>query len=292
MKQAFYRLSVIFPFILFLGLTACNEPSSMSNNYQPVQQHSPPVNSDYYFNVFGDPQNGKAVYSHLVAVALTGANPAFTVIVGDMISSPTEVEQWPAFKAVSTPLMAKGDFWVVIGNHDIEDRNSLETLRTYYPDVPESGYYARQNNGIYNIFLNSQEFDTDKITETQLDWLEQQLMHEGASRGRIPIVYSHRPPFPQNRHKDEPFQDNEAIHELLLHYNVRLMISGHEHNYSRYERDGVTYLITGGAGAALYTEAGDNTFYHFTRIFVGDGFLTVRIIGVFGKKYDEFKIIL
>lgn len=284
------RLYTVLWILAVSTLFSCDDPSLMSNNYLPFQLQSPPANVDYHFDVYGDSRDGNAVYSHLISLAIAGGEPAFTVHGGDMIPSPTRWEQWPIFKAVSGPLIAAGDFWVVVGNHDVNDRASLDQLRLAFPDVPATGYYSKQNGSIYNIFLNSEEYDSSGISTDQLNWLEDQLIQATASGTYIPIVYSHKPPFPQNSHKNSPFEDNEAIHSLLMNYNVPLMVSGHEHSYSKYEKDGVIYVISGGAGSPLHKNAGDAAFHHFVRVFVTDDRLIVRIIGLFGETYDQFDI--
>jgi hypothetical protein len=38
---------------------------------------------------------------------------------------------------------------------------------------------------------------------------------------------------------------------LLERYGVRLVLSGHDHNYQRFARNGVTYVVHGG-GAGVY----------------------------------------
>jgi predicted phosphodiesterase len=292
MKTKLLTSIILLGILMILILPSCDNPDLMSGNTLPFRMQSPPTDVDYHFNVFGDSRDGNAIYSHLISLAIAGGEPAFSVHVGDMIPFPTRWEQWPIFKAVSGPLIKAGDFWVVAGNHDVNDKASLEQLRITFPEVSASGYYAREHGDILNIFLNSEEYDSSGISVDQLNWLEDQLIQAAASGNHIPIVYSHRPPFPQNAHKNSPFEDNEAIHALLLNYNVPLMLSGHEHAYSKFEKDGVVYVITGGAGSPLHKSAGEASFYHFVRVYITNDSLIVRAIGLFGETHDQFEIIL
>ena len=67
-----------------------------------------------------------------------------------------------------------------------------------------------------------------------------------------------------------------------------LVIAGHIHNYERIERDGVTYLVSGGGGAApyevdrtaddLYRPSGRIPNYHYVRLELRDGRLSGEMI--------------
>ena len=71
----------------------------------------------------------------------------------------------------------------------------------------------------------------------------------GFVRWRIPFF--HHPPFCGGPlHGDEqPVQ--EHLLPLFAQAGVKLVLTGHEHNYQRWSHDGVCYVITGGAGGKL-----------------------------------------
>ncbi|MBU1882292.1 hypothetical protein KKA08_09655, partial [bacterium] len=52
---------------------------------------------------------------------------------------------------------------------------------------------------------------------------------------------------------------------LFAEYGVDLVINGHNHSYERLEKEGITYIVTGGGGAPLYdkTDVGDEVSLRF-----------------------------
>ena len=61
------------------------------------------------------------------------------------------------------------------------------------------------------------------------------------------------PPFTSGWHKtDGRFEQIDWV-PLFEGGNVPLVLSGHEHNYERLFLNGVTYIVTGGGSAILYS---------------------------------------
>jgi acid phosphatase type 7 len=276
---------------MLLFAIGCKEQNSLLfSNSLLSSIEKVPDQTLFHFNVFGDSRDGNSIYEHLIIIALAAGKPAFNVHVGDMISSPDNYEQWPSFKTISEPLADAGGFWCLPGNHDVSDESSLSRLRDAYPSVPPEGYYTLGTSYTLNIFLNSEEVDSQSnaMSEIQFNWLEQQLKSEQAGKNRFVIVYIHRPLFPQNHHKSRPFMDNEAIHQLLLTYGVKLIFAGHEHNFSRLEKDGVHYIITGGAGSPLHDDSeGDAGYFHFVQVYYQNQRIIIRVIGISGDTLDQ-----
>lgn len=207
---------------------------------------APPAGTLAQFNVFGDSRDGNPVYARLIDTALSSGTPAFNLHLGDMISEPYHAAEWPVFMSVSGPLVFSGGLLPVIGNHDVDDGASLDRLRSVFPDIPPTGYYARTLGSCFVVFLNSEETDTPRqtLSAAQLAWLEDRLASAEALAGELVIVCIHRPPFPQNHHAGDPLVNAEALHQIMVDHGVRLVLAGHEHSYTRRVRDGVTYVIS------------------------------------------------
>nr|NIV34386.1 hypothetical protein [Anaerolineae bacterium] len=73
---------------------------------------------------------------------------------------------------------------------------------------------------------------------------------------------------------------NEGFMALMAEQQVDYVFAGHIHAYAREERDGVTYIITGGAGAPLYGTDHPQAFHHFLQVAIQDGDVTVDVIEV------------
>ncbi|MBF0290242.1 MAG: metallophosphoesterase [SAR324 cluster bacterium] len=280
--QGIWVLSCIF------FLISCSEQKI--NRVNP-----PPKGSLYHFNVFGDSRSGNAIYSSMISVALTAGTPAFNVHIGDMISTPAEGGEWQVFKALSKPLLEQGGLFPIVGNHDVDDQASLDRLTTVFPKITAKGYYSRVIETCFCVFLNSEALDTDKrsLGEVQMNWLKEQLVSEAAQQSPFIAIFVHRPPFPQNHHKDEPLANYEEFHQLMIRRGVALIFSGHEHSYTHQVKDGVNYVISGTSGSPVFKAAGKNSaFFHFVQVSVLEQKLVLKVFDLFGRKRDEFEILL
>ena len=83
-------------------------------------------------------------------------------------------------------------------------------------------------------------------------------------------------------------------HELFKNSGVKLVLSGHNHNYQRAEKDGVTYIISGLGGESQYPVQ-QKTESHFDDVY-GYLHLTFNKDSIDGKfipnNKDPFKIAL
>ena len=68
----------------------------------------------------------------------------------------------------------------------------------------------------------------------------------GAPRWRIP--FAHHPPYCAGPMWGESRSSIEHLVPLYRRAGVRLVLSGHEHNFQHSEKHGIHYFITGGAG--------------------------------------------
>lgn len=71
---------------------------------------------------------------------------------------------------------------------------------------------------------------------------------DDGSRPRWRIPFSHHPPYCAGPSHPNAEHLIEGLVPLLQRSNVRLMLSGHEHNFQHSHVDGIDYLITGAAG--------------------------------------------
>jgi hypothetical protein len=91
----------------------------------------------------------------------------------------------------------------------------------------------------------------------------------------------------------------QALCPLFEQYGVNIVFNGHNHCYERSVANGVTYIVTGGGGAPLYTEVNESpdSFYfasvhHFVQITLSGGTLHGVAIEPDGTEFDHFTIVL
>jgi 3',5'-cyclic AMP phosphodiesterase CpdA len=123
----------------------------------------------------------------------------------------------------------------VLGNHDIavqRGRYQYETL-----NMPRR-YYRRAVGGVELYLL-----DSNRVDAAQTRWLRRAL---AGSRARWRIAVFHHPPFTCGQHTPHAHVLGRWV-PLFERYRVRLVLSGHDHNYQRFApRRGVRYVVHGG----------------------------------------------
>ena len=87
---------------------------------------------------------------------------------------------------------------------------------------------------------------------------------------------------------------------LFERYGVRLVLNGHDHNYQRFRRKGVTYVVHGGGGAGLYALRGCPRGYPrrvaarvghgFLHLTVGPDGILVQVLDLAGNPIDRFRV--
>jgi hypothetical protein len=170
--------------------------------------------------------------------------------------------------------LARVPFFPAIGNHDIDmdgsdNREQLEDnyhLKQRFLDEPdrtssrEPGLFYRLRYGrdLELVCLDTSQDSTDAGVDRYFQapehqaWLEETFGPRGL---RWLIPFSHHPMYcagPEH-HNDAEMQ---ALRPLFDRAGVRLVLSGHEHNFQLNEMDGRTYVVSG-AGAKLREEPPD-----------------------------------
>jgi 3',5'-cyclic AMP phosphodiesterase CpdA len=129
----------------------------------------------------------------------------------------------------------------VLGNHDVRvdgGRYQFEALR-----MP--GRYYRRAVGSVELYL----LDSNDVDAAQTAWLRRSLAR---SKARWRIAVMHHPAYTCGTYRAHGHVLEHWV-PLFQRYRVRLVLSGHDHNYQRFApRRGVRYVVHGGGGARLY----------------------------------------
>lgn len=177
-------------------------------------------------------------------------------------------------------------FLVAWGNHDVESETRIELMNDVFDDPPR--WVHHEWGSVDIVILDSTQLEDAR----QLDFLERSL----ESTEDPTIVVFHHPRYSCGTHGDTPGMDAwvDAFDD-----DVFLALAGHEHNYQRFQADGVSYVVTGGGGRSLtgladcpadHPErlAGEETF-HFMVLELDDT-LEATAIDADGDVLDEFSI--
>ena len=174
-------------------------------------------------------------------------------------------------------LINRVPFFPTVGNHDAgdteasDDRDQLSDnlyLDLRFRSEVESGrasldpglFYRLQVGGIAEFICVDTSLASDPGIEHYFDdpahseWLRQALLASrgGAPRWRIP--FSHHPPYCAGPEHGSTPGMVERLVPMYAEAGVRLVLSGHEHNFQYSVVDGIHYLISG-AGGKLRAQA-------------------------------------
>lgn len=175
-----------------------------------------------------------------------------------------------------------------LGNHDVQVRRGRYEFGLLRMSGP---YYVRRIGEVELIVL-----DSTAISTAQTAWLRGML---ATRAGFTRIVVLHHPPFTCGGHLGSVAVRRSWM-QLFVRGGVHLVLSGHDHNYQRFERDGVTYVVHGGGGAGLYTlrpcpagyprRVAARVGHGFVHVTADAGSLLVRIVDLTGKTIDRFEV--
>src|SRR3984893_18790290 len=227
--------------------------------------------------------------------AIDDAHPAFISIGGDITYNGNDPADWKIWDAeTSIWRQHKIAVYPALGNHDLHGDPTVALANYFkrFPDLHQSRYYAVRAANTLMLVLDSA---LDETSGPQGQWLTQKLDHIPGDVDFVFLVL-HHPPYTSSSDAKKfggGHSSRSPEHELAKmleerQQNLRARIvvfSGHVHNYERHEHGGVTYFVTGGAGAHAYPieRAPDDPFqskevnYHYLLVEVDQQQLKVTM---------------
>lgn len=198
------------------------------------------------------------------------------------------------------------------GNHEIYRADYVDDpahygylLRKYWPYtfLQESNHcYYSVDYGPVHLAVIDQYTAEYGQNSAQRQWLLQDL---GSTNKPWKIVMFHRPAWSagnlgKRRSSRSEHGDDTVIqdyyHPAFVKHNVKAVIQGHQHYYSRCRVDGVDYLTLGGGGAPLSTPNPDaehlvktTAQYHFGRFDISGNIMKVKVVNIDGQEIDSFQ---
>jgi predicted phosphodiesterase len=248
------------------------------------------------FVVFGDLRQGFGIYGKLVAyMEQINPQPAFAVCLGDIMRVSSTVPEWKKFVNYSKPIADKFPLYIVRGNHEGNDVFSQQLCRDYMGiGANEPFYYTMAYRNCGFIFLDTEiPLEEGSITNMQLSWLKSQLARLSADTIIANIfIMMHRPLYPQGGHKGENLSNADELHNLFVQNpKIKAVLAGHDHLFNYYEKDGVPYITTGGAGAPLHRGYGGD-YYHFCKIsfYETEHRINLSTTGIFNETVEKYDL--
>jgi acid phosphatase type 7 len=226
--------------------------------------------------------------------AIANAHPAFISIGGDIVYRGDDGNDWKVWDTEITAWTKdKIPVYPALGNHDLygDQKVALANYFQRFRDLQNNRYYSVRAANTLLLVLDS---SLDETSGPQGQWLIHELDTLPSDVDFVCFVL-HHPPYTDSSDQaagggHSARSSEQALAKMLVdrqpHTRARfVVIAGHVHNYERYERGGVLYLVTGGGGAHPYLiprQPGDPLFgkavnYHYLLVEVDHGKMKITM---------------
>ncbi len=291
--KGFQRL----PIVVLLACVACSRSHSAAvPQAEPVELQLQ-VTGPFHFVAYGDsrfhdPKDTEAanpVARQTLVKAIAETNPAFVSFGGDIVYNGYDKDDWKVWDTETAVWREKKiPVYPALGNHDLhgDEKVALANYFQRFPDLKNSLYYSVRVANTIVLVLDS---SIDETSGAQGQWLADRLDHLPSDVDFVFIVL-HHPPYTSSSDAKSfggghsARRQEQDLAKMLegrqQNQRARIVVfSGHVHNYERHEHGGVTYFVTGGAGAHAYPieRAKDDPFqskevnYHYLQVEVDRG---------------------
>ncbi len=190
-----------------------------------------------------------------IAATANQERPDFVFHCGDL----TPFGQENQYQAVIEALSAfQVPVYTTSGNHDIREGGGARYVQHF--GSPSYSFDIWQAH--FTVFNTS----AGDVTEDEMEWLEEDLAQSNAS---LKFVFTHIPPFDPRYGYNHTLTNETTAERLMMLFeteDVDTVFAGHIHMYNESFVNGVRYVVSGGAGASLSTDAGDGAIYHYLAV--------------------------
>ena len=279
--------------ILSLSCAACSRSHSQTAPPEtlPVELQLQ-VSTPFHFVAYGDSrfhdpkdtETANPAVRQALVQAIAQTSPAFITFTGDIVYNGDDTKDWSVWDSETAVWREnKIPVYPALGNHDLHGDNKIALANYFerFPDLKNSRYYSVRAANTLMLVLDS---SLDETSGPQGQWLTQKLDSIPADVDFVFLAF-HHPPYTSSsdekkyggghssRKPEQKLASMLEARQQSLRARV-IVFSGHVHNYERHEHGGVTYFVTGGAGAHAYPieRAKDDPFqskevnYHYLMV--------------------------
>lgn len=254
---------------LFLGmlLLATQGSAGAASGDEPprFEVAGPVTGAPLAFVVYGDTRFSRreqvvnAPARRALVSRIARENPAAILIGGDLVYEGTDPEDYATYQSETLEwAKQKIPVFPALGNHEFTGCTRGEAAPCLENWWKAFGALALRPYRWYSVSLGptllALVLDTDsplRPGSEQREWVERQLTHADPRVSFILIVLHYPPvrdPFYPTMRDEKEIERYLSRHAATLRAQV-VVVGSHVHNYERYFRDGVTYLVSGGGGA-------------------------------------------
>ncbi|HEX6881372.1 MAG TPA: metallophosphoesterase [Terriglobales bacterium] len=285
----------IFALLLTLGCAALAQQAPVTLDASVKPPFKFVVYGDIRFMNPANTHDSNPVRRKLLVQQIANEKPKFLLITGDLVANGGDASQWQVFDQETAPYRsAEVKIYPALGNHDL--RGDLPVaLKNYFERFPylrQSRYYSVRAGNTLVLTLDS---SLDAPGGEEMQWFDKQIssVPDGV---QFVVIQLHHPPLTRSKdsfmgggHSPRGQEQDMAqfIESRAAKSKARfIVVAGHVHNYERYERNGVMYVVSGGGGATpymiprqpndAYKDSGAS--YHYCRFDVSDGQISMHMV--------------
>ena len=229
----------------------------------------------FSFGVVGDP-HGSGTFERLCE-QLRNEPLSFIVITGDFSKRCRKsyhdffIYQCAKTYDLSVPV------FLIPGNRDVDYDNtygndiSMDQFRDMYG--PEN--FCFEYSGC--LFVGVCTFPAHVSSAGGIEYLEKTLATR-RKKGQKVFVFTHMPPVLKPGIETGTFRNSGQFIEIVNRYEVDYVIASHYHGYTRSERNGTIYLVTGGGGGDLHETESFGGLHHAMVLTVDGDSVSEKVI--------------
>lgn len=199
--------------------------------------------------------------------------PSFIVIIGDFVETGTAAEH-KSYLSIIDPYPIP--IFSAIGNHEMYPGNRPNYELFHGPEN-----FAFDYGSCRFVVLNDIIPRRNGLTDAQIDWLASELV-DPATPNRFVLMHASPPVIPPPWGAP-PFFNEDRFYRVVENAKVRLVASGHIHEFRHTVAGGVHYLTTGGGGGnqdkLLQDPTNQGIFHNFVLVTVhADGTTKLEVV--------------
>jgi hypothetical protein len=147
------------------------------------------------------------------------------------------------------PGSAEPRFFPSLGNHDWRSSTGLDAYRDFF-HVPGNGRYydvTLADGRVALFFLDSDSHEPDGIAadSKQAAWFRERA---AATSACLRLVLFHHPAYSSAWHGS-----TKAMRWPFRELGMDAVLAGHDHDYERFQINGIPYIVDGLGGASIYS---------------------------------------
>lgn len=254
----------------------------------------------FTFAVFGDTRPGESANTKIhsdIIEQISRISPSFVLLLGDMVDDGRNINEWIDFFNIESDVLSRTGFFPVLGDNDFMSGKGI--YESFFPFLKQKYYSFKWGNvwffGLFAYDSSGTQPESDFNSESdQLKWLKDELSRKEVSEASFRVVFIHDPVIISRGYSSDVLK--KSLVPVFEQYNVDIVFSS-EHLYERSNLNGVTYIISGGAGAELIWRDKKNNYsvkdarkHHFCRIDATPNSLNLKAVDINGTVIDEIML--